>query len=280
MSDGVAQLASKGQARPSYQNSAAFRVLGVRVNAVQIPGVVEQMENWISERLRCHFIAVTGMHGVTEAQHDLLFKEILNTADLVVPDGMPLVWLGRLRGHSLRRRVYGPELMESFCQTTGPKYRHFFYGGAPGIPSLLAEVMRKKYGIHVVGEYSPPFRALTEQEDEEIIRQIHAAKPDVIWVGLSTPKQERWMYEHRLRLQVPIAVGVGAAFDLNSGRAKQAPQWMRENGLEWSFRLVQEPRRLWKRYLVYGSEFVWSVALELLSLRRFDYNGNSSAESS
>jgi N-acetylglucosaminyldiphosphoundecaprenol N-acetyl-beta-D-mannosaminyltransferase len=278
MADGVVRALSKKPARPSFQNNSAFRVLGVRVDAVQIPGVVAQMENWIFERFRFHYIAVTGMHGVTEAQHDLLFKEILNTADLVVPDGMPLVWLGRLRGHSLGRRVYGPELMESFCRTTGPKYRHFFYGGAPGVATLLAEVMQTKYGINVVGEYSPPYRALTEQQDEEIVRQIHAAKPDVIWVGLSTPKQERWMYEHRLTLQVPIAVGVGAAFDLNSGRAKQAPRWMRESGLEWSFRLLQEPRRLWRRYLVYGSEFVWSVGLELLSLRRFDGPRKSSAE--
>lgn len=269
MGDGVFKLLAKEPSRPNSQNHSSFRVLGVRVDAVQIPNVVAKMENWISERCRYHFIAVTGMHGVTEAQHDLLFKKILDAADLVVPDGMPLVWIGRLRGHSLERRVYGPELMERFCQSTGSKYRHFFYGGAPGVPSLLAEVMHKKYGINVVGEYSPPYRTLTNQEDELIMRQIHAAKPDVIWVGLSTPKQERWMYEHRPRLQVPIAVGVGAAFDLNSGRAKQAPSWMRENGLEWSFRLLQEPRRLWKRYLVYGSEFVWCVALELLSLRRF-----------
>ena len=270
MDDGVLPVLPEAQAQFKPEHNPAFQVLGVRVNAVQIPGVVGQMEDWISERSGCHFIAVTGMHGVTEAQHDLLFKEILNTADLVVPDGMPLVWLGRLRGHSLRRRVYGPELMETFCQSTGPKYRHFLYGGAPDVPSLLAGVMREKYGINVVGEYSPPFRALTEQEDEEILAQIHAAKPDIIWVGLSTPKQERWMYEHRSRLRVPVAVGVGAAFDLNSGRAKQAPRWMRENGLEWSFRLIMEPRRLWRRYLVYGSEFVWRVAAELLSLRQFD----------
>jgi len=279
MGDGVVQMLSKEPALGNSQNNSVFRVLGVRVDAVQIPGVILQMEHWISERRRCRFIAVTGMHGITEAQHDLSFKEILNSADLVVPDGMPLVWLGRLRGHSLGRRVYGPELMESFCQSTGPQYRHFFYGGAPGVPTLLAEVMHKKYRINVAGAYSPPYRALTAQEDEEIVRQIHASNPDVVWVGLSTPKQERWMYEHRLRLQVPVTVGVGAAFDLHSGRVKQAPGWMRENGLEWSFRLLQEPRRLWKRYLVYGSEFMWSVALELLSLRRFDCPRSSSAES-
>jgi N-acetylglucosaminyldiphosphoundecaprenol N-acetyl-beta-D-mannosaminyltransferase len=244
--------------------------LGVRVHAVQIPDVIAQMECWISEGQRCHFIAVTGMHGVTEAQHDPCFKEILNSADLVVPDGMPLVWLGRRHGHRLRRRVYGPELMQTFCRRTGPEYRQFFYGGTPSVLGLLSTLMESKYNTNVVGSYSPPFRPLSKDEDEEIVALIHAAKPDVLWIGLSTPKQERWMHEHRPKLQVPVVVGVGAAFDLNSGRTRQAPSWMRERGLEWSFRLFQEPRRLWRRYLIYGSEFVWNVVSELLSLRRFD----------
>jgi N-acetylglucosaminyldiphosphoundecaprenol N-acetyl-beta-D-mannosaminyltransferase len=257
-------------AQSQLPGSSAFKVLGVRVHAVQIPDVIAQMENWIAERAPSHFVAVTGMHGVTEAQHDPLFKQILNSADLVVPDGMPLVWLGRHHGHPLERRVYGPELMQTFCRATGSKYRHFFYGGMPGVAALIANVLESKHGISVVGHYSPPFRALSNQEDEEIISLINAARPDVLWVGLSTPKQERWMYEHRPRLLVPAMVGVGAAFDLNSGRSRQAPRWMREHGLEWLFRLLQEPRRLWKRYLIYGSEFACRVTLELLSLRRLD----------
>jgi N-acetylglucosaminyldiphosphoundecaprenol N-acetyl-beta-D-mannosaminyltransferase len=248
----------------------AFKVLGVRVHAVQIPDVIARMENWIAARNPCRFIAVTGMHGVTEAQHDPFFKQILNSADLVVPDGMPLVWLGRHHGYPLGRRVYGPELMQTFCRATGCKYRHFFYGGMPGVAALMANVLQSQHGISVAGHYAPPFRPLSNQEDEEIVALINAARPDVLWVGLSTPKQERWMYEHRPRLVVPAMVGVGAAFDLNSGRSRQAPSWMREHGLEWSFRLLQEPRRLWKRYLIYGSEFACRVTLELLSLRRFD----------
>jgi N-acetylglucosaminyldiphosphoundecaprenol N-acetyl-beta-D-mannosaminyltransferase len=248
--------------------ASAFKVLGVRVHAVQIPDVIGRMENWIAERCLCHFIAVTGMHGVTEAQHDPLFKQILNSADLVVPDGMPLVWLGRHDGHPLERRVYGPELMQTFCRATGSKYRHFFYGGMPGVAALIANVLESQHGINVVGHYSPPFRPLSNQEDEEVVSLINAVRPDVLWIGLSTPKQERWMYEHRPRLLVPAMVGVGAAFDLNSGRSRQAPRWMREHGLEWFFRLLQEPRRLWKRYLIYGSEFACRVILELLSLRR------------
>lgn len=247
-----------------------FRVLGIGVDAVQIPDVVAQMERWIFDREMCHFIAVTGMHGITEAQHDPFFKKVLNSADLVVPDGMPLVWLGRWHGHALRRRVYGPELMQMFCRATGPKYRHFFYGGTPGVAALVANVLESNWSITAVGSYSPPFRGLSKEEDDEIISLIDRAKPDVLWIGLSTPKQERWMYEHKRKLKVPAMVGVGAAFDLNSGTTRQAPQWMREHGLEWSFRLLLEPRRLWRRYLIYGSEFVWSVASELLSLRRFD----------
>lgn len=252
------------------RTDAVFTVLGVRVNVLQIPDVVAQMERWISERNGCHFIAVTGMHGVEEAQHEPSFKQILNSADLVVPDGMPLVWLGRRQGYPLKRRVYGPELMQVFCSATGSKYRHFFYGGMPGVSTLLAEILQRKFGIQAVGNYSPPFRTLSKEEDDEIVALINAAEPDVLWIGLSTPKQERWMHEHRPKLRVPVVLGVGAAFDLNTGRAKSAPRWMREHGLEWFFRLVQEPRRLWRRYLVYGSEFAWNVASEFLSLRRFN----------
>ncbi len=247
-----------------------FRVLGINVNAVQIPSVIAQIEEWIRERSACHLIAVTGMHGVTEAQHDDYFKRILNSADLVVPDGMPLVWVARKYGYHLRRRVYGPELMQTFCRDTGSKYRHFFYGGMPGVPELLARRLQGDHGIAIAGTYSPPFRALSAAEDDEIVRLINDSGADVLWVGLSTPKQERWMYEHRGRLRVPVVAGVGAAFDLNSGKLRQAPAWMRENGLEWSFRLLMEPRRLWRRYLVYGSEFVCSLAFEFLGLRTFE----------
>ena len=256
--------------RAQPQTTDSFKVLGVKVNAVQIPDVVALMREWIAERRECHYIAVTGMHGVTEAQHDSSFKQVLNSADLVVPDGMPLVWLGRRRGYSLKRRVYGPELMQSFCESTGSAYRHFLYGGAPGVATMLTHHLGSKYGTHIVGEYSPPFRALTDKEEEVVLDTIHAAAPDVLWVGLSTPKQERWMHRNRPRLNVPVVVGVGAAFDFHAGRTRQAPYWMREHGLEWFYRLITEPRRLWRRYLIYGSQFVFHVATEQLSLRRFD----------
>jgi len=245
-------------------------VLGVRVDAVQIADTIEILQSWIASRDACHYVAVTGMHGVSESLSDPAFRSALDAASLVVCDGMPLVWLGRLHGHPLRRRVYGPELMESFCHATGARYRHFFYGGAEGVPEHLAEVMHEKYGVQVAGCYSPPFRPLTAEEDQEIVSMIEAARPDVLWIGLSTPKQERWMFEHRNKLTIPAVLGVGAAFDLNTGRLNQAPRWMRENGLEWLFRLWTEPKRLWRRYLVNGPMFVWNVGLELINVRKFD----------
>ena len=250
--------------------SKSFPVLGVRVHALQISDVIQEMRRWIKERSRCRTIAVTGMHGVMEAQHDMRFREVLAAADAVVPDGMPLVWLGRLRGFALPRRVYGPELMMNFCEQTATEgYRHFFYGGPPGLAERLAAILGHKFpGLEVAGAYSPPFRPLTPQEDSEIIDMINAAAPDILWVGLGTPKQERWMEEHRKQLRIPVLVGVGAAFDFHAGTKAQAPFWMREHGLEWLFRLVQEPRRLWKRYLVYGSEFVVRVGLELIGAGR------------
>jgi N-acetylglucosaminyldiphosphoundecaprenol N-acetyl-beta-D-mannosaminyltransferase len=248
----------------------SYRVLDVRVDAVQIPDAVKILESWIQERGPARYVAVTGMHGVSVSREDAEFGRILGDAGLVVADGMPLVWLGRLQGHRhMRRRVYGPELMETFCLETGSKYRHFFYGGAPGVADALAQAERERHGIQVAGTYCPPFRPLSEEEEREVQSLIEDARPDVLWVGLSTPKQERWMYEHRNTLKVPVMLGVGAAFDLNTGRLKQAPLWMRENGLEWLFRLCAEPRRLWQRYVVNGSKFAWAVCIEHLLPRIF-----------
>ncbi len=248
----------------------AFGVLGVQVNAVQILDVVNQMEDWIVKGRRCHSIVFGTLHGISEANNDSQYKTIVNSADLVVPDGMPLVWLGRLHGHGMRRRVYGPEVMETFCRETGSQYRHFFYGGAAGVAGSLAASLRERFHIVVAGTFSPPFRELTAEEDQAVVDRVHEAAPDVLWVGLGAPKQERWMHEHRTRLRVPVLLGVGAAFDLNTGRLRQAPEWMRENGLEWLFRLLTEPRRLWKRYLVKVPSAIWNISLEILEFRKYD----------
>jgi N-acetylglucosaminyldiphosphoundecaprenol N-acetyl-beta-D-mannosaminyltransferase len=254
-----------------------FPVLGVGVDVAAISNVVWQMETWIHEKRACHSIAATSMHGIVEAQNDPGFKEILNATDLVVPDGMPLVWLARRRGYDSRHRVYGPDLMLDFCEKTeGQGYRHFFYGGEPGVADQLAQSLKLCFpGVRVAGTYSPPFRPLSKKEDEEIIAMISRASPDVLWVGLGAPKQEYWMHEHRNKLSVPVMVSVGAAFDMLSGRKKQAPRWMREHGLEWLFRLCHEPRRLWRRYLIYGAQFIAYLVLESLGLKKFPLAGQS-----
>jgi N-acetylglucosaminyldiphosphoundecaprenol N-acetyl-beta-D-mannosaminyltransferase len=241
-----------------------FEVLGVRVHAVQMPDAIAQLREWIQNRETGRYVAVTGMHGVAESRQDRNFRKVLNTADLVVPDGMPLVWLGRWHRYSLRERVTGSELMAAFCRETGPQCRHFFYGGAPGVADDLGRTLHERYGIVVAGTYVPPFRPLTEGEEREVAARIEEAAADVLWVGLSTPKQERWMYEHRGKLKVPVMIGVGAAFDMNSGKLQRAPGWMQERGLEWLFRLVAEPKRLWKRYLVTIPKTAWFVCLELI----------------
>ena len=247
-----------------------FNVLDVGISAVQIPDVIAQMENWIHERAGCHYISVTGMHGVVEAQHEPEFRSILSAADLVVPDGMPLVWLARWRGFALRRRVYGPDLMaDFFSQSVARGYKHYLYGGAPGVADRLAVALTKRFpGLAIVGTCSPPFGPPGKEEDERFVRDINNSGADVVWIGLSGVTQDKWMFEHRDKLNVPVLVGVGAAFDFHSGRKKQAPLWMRESGFEWLFRLLQEPKRLWRRYLVYGSRFVYLVALEELGWRR------------
>ncbi len=273
MTDENPALGAPAQNKKEYRAETAsfvpeFRVLGVRVHAIQIPEVVIWMEQTIKSRAGGKFLAATGMHGITEAMHDPKFSTVLNEADLVVPDGMPLVWIARSEGFLLKRRVYGPELMETFCRETGARYRHFFYGGAPGVPEQLAEVLTRRHNVRVAGCWSPPYRPLTETEELQLKEMIDVAAPDLLWVGLSTPKQERWMHAHRDSVSVPLLVGVGAAFDFHTGRVKQAPKWMQERGLEWFFRLIQEPKRLWRRYLVNGGEFVWNLALERLRLKR------------
>ena len=253
---------------PGFAVRAAesFDLLGVRIAAVQIPDVIRRMQGWIEDRSAPRFIAVANTHVIVEARQDASFQQILNAADLCVPDGMPLIWYGRFRGYLLARRVYGPELMIAFCHETISKgFRHYFYGGAPGVAEELVEHLKESCpGIQIAGFSSPPFRALTPEEDQASIGRINRAYPDIVWVGLGCPKQERWMRSHRGLLSAPVMVGVGQAFDLFSGRKKPAPAWMREHGLEWFYRFLQEPRRLWRRYLIYNSKFVAAVFLEIL----------------
>ena len=258
----------RGQFRRT-NNVPSFEVLGVRVHAVEMEEAIKHLHALIGDRKsHARFVAVTAMHGVAAARRDSAFRRVLNSADLVVADGTPLVWVARIKGHRFRRRVSGCDLVDNFCRDTRGAYRHFFYGGTPGAAERLANRLRDRFGILVAGTYTPPFRPLTDAEESELISIVEKASPDVLWVGLSSPKQETWMYQHRLKLKVPLMLGVGAAFDLNSGNVQRAPVWMRDHGLEWLFRLAAEPRRLWKRYLVTIPHTLWFVGLELMGFSK------------
>jgi N-acetylglucosaminyldiphosphoundecaprenol N-acetyl-beta-D-mannosaminyltransferase len=232
---------------------------------------LEAIENWIARR-EAHYVCVTSIHGVIESQHEEALREIHNAAGLVAPDGMPLVWLSRLQGLKQVERVYGPDLMLAVCEMSVSRgYRHYLYGGAEGVPEQLAAALKRRFaGLQIVGTHSPPFRPLTAQEDEQTVTMINGAQADIVWIGLSTPKQERWMAAHVGRVTAPVLIGVGAAFDFLSGRKKQAPHWMRRTGLEWLFRLLTEPRRLWRRYLTSIPTFVFWSLLQALRLRRYE----------
>ncbi len=251
-------------------NIERTNVLGVGISAINIPMALEVLDAWIRQQHRT-YVCITGVHGVMESQADPELRKIHNQAGLVTPDGMPMVWMSRLAGHKHVDRVYGPDLMLAVCEASLQKgYRHFFYGGNEGVPELLRDKLQEKFpGLQVVGTYSPPFRPLTLEEDAAIVSQINAARPDIVWVGLSTPKQERWMAAHLGKVQAPVMIGVGAAFDFHAGLKPQAPRWMQRSGLEWFFRMVSEPKRLARRYLQNNPKFVMAVLMQLLGLRRY-----------
>lgn len=260
--------ASATERKPTSSSIPRVNVLGVGVSSVNMTLALDTIDDWI-ERRDQHYVCVTGVHGVMESQRDPDLRRIHNRAGLVTPDGMPMVWLSWLHHQRQVDRVYGPDLMLACCARSVRRgYRHFFYGGADGVADRLAARLRARFpGLQTVGTYTPPFRRLTEVEDEQLVRLIDEAEPDIVWVGLSTPKQERWMAEHVERLSAPVLIGVGAAFDFNAGLKRQAPRLIQRAGLEWLFRLTTEPRRLWKRYLTNNPAFVWKAILQLLELR-------------
>jgi len=245
-------------------------VLGVGISPLNLPLAVAAIRKAIETRVK-GYICVTGVHGVSEAQENPEFRAILNDAFLNTPDGMPMVWMGRLKGHREMSRVYGPDLLLEICRISGQtKWRHFFYGGAPGVADQLAASLVQRYPeLTVAGTYTPPFRPLTEEEKEDLRVRVANAKPDIIWVGLSTPKQEAFMAEALPWLDTTLMVGVGAAFDLLSGRVRQAPRWIQRSGFEWLYRTLQEPRRLWKRYFKNNPLFVGRLFLQVTRLRGY-----------
>ena len=230
----------------------------------------EIIERWIKEG-RKRYVCVTGVHGITEAQRDKNLINILNSSGLNVPDGKPLSLIGRLLGYKEMERVYGPDLMLSICELSAEKgYTNYLYGGTRGVAERLKLVLVRQFpGLNIVGIYCPPFRSLTVDEEKELKEVVEKLSPDIFWVGISTPRQEKWMFDHINKLNIRVMIGVGAAFDFLSGTKKQAPKWMQKNSLEWLFRLSQEPGRLWYRYLVNNPLFVLNLALQWIGIRKF-----------
>ncbi|MGO8764717.1 MAG: WecB/TagA/CpsF family glycosyltransferase [Limisphaerales bacterium] len=245
-------------------------ILGVGISVLNRPIALQEIAEAIRAR-RKGYISVTGVHGVMEAQSDDTFRRILNNSLLCTPDGMPMVWMGKIHGHKEMGRVYGPDLMLDACarsEQTG--WRHFFLGGGPGAAELLAEKLKAKFPkMEVAGTFTPPFRPLNPEEEKQLVEMVRATKPDIFWVGLSTPKQEKFMAEFLPKLEATLMIGVGAAFDFHSGRVKQAPLWMQRSGLEWFYRLCREPRRLAKRYFKNNPLFVLKVLGQLSGLKKY-----------
>lgn len=246
-------------------------ILGVGVDALNLPTAIKRVEGWIDGKKPSYAI-FRDAHGIMLCQQDQQLRRIHRNAGLVGPDGMPLVWLARWQNYRDVSRVYGPDFMLEFCQTTSRKrYRHFFYGStSETIERLVLRLRERVPDLQIAGSLAPLFRELTEDEDTAIVNAINAARPDIVWVGLSTPKQEYWVAEHRDRLMAPALMAVGAAFDFNSGKKPQAPAWMRNNGLEWAFRLCTEPRRLSRRYVRHMPAFIALAVMQAAGLKHFD----------
>lgn len=249
-------------------------ISGVRVSSVNINSACEIIEQWIINRERT-YICIAPVSTIVDCQTNKEYLKIVNNAGMITPDGMPLAWLGKLRGDKDIQRTYGPDLMLTLCGISQKKgYKHYLYGGTGNTCQLLEGILKKQFpNLDIVGSFSPPYRPIHTEENAEIIEEINRANPDILWVGLGSPKQDFWMSRHREKLNVPVMIGIGAAFDFLSGNKKQAPKWMRDNGLEWLFRLISEPRRLWKRYIVGNSLFLYLIYKEFISgrlLRRED----------
>src|SRR3954466_12191897 len=249
---------------------ASVEVLGIPLALTDYERTMDWMDATIASKRR-GYVCVAAVHTVMVCQEDAELREAVLNSDLTVPDGQPLVWAMNALGHDLSSRVYGPDLMARYCERSAlTGARMFLYGGRNqgALVQLALELRRRFPGVKIVGGYSPPFRELTPVEEDWVAADIHRSQADVVWVGTGQPKQERWMAAMRHRLDAPILAGVGAAFDFHAGLVPQAPPWMQRNGLEWAFRLAQEPRRLWRRYARYNPLFVRSFVRQWMRERR------------
>lgn len=245
-------------------------VLGVGVHPINMEQAVDAIRGWI-RRGEKHYVCLAPIHNILACQDDTDLKSLFNHSGLTTPDGMPLVWICRARGYKQAGRVYGPDLMAAVCQSTAASgERHFLLGGHPGVSERVRTALQADYpDLNIVGTFSPPFGPGDPDSEEQTLVAINGVSPDIVWVALGSPRQERWMADHLDEIDAHALIGVGAAFDFLSGRKRQAPRWIQRSGFEWLFRLVNEPRRLWRRYLRYPL-FAVLFAAQLLGLKRYD----------
>lgn len=236
-------------------------ILGVNIAAIDMAWLLGFTQEHIWE-LSGEYICVSNVHTTVTAYEDAAYRAVQNGAVMAIPDGGPLASLGRKRGYPDMERTTGPSYLEAVLKLSAQTgWRHYFYGSTPETLEKLRLTLEEKYpGAQIAGMYSPPFRPMTEEEDEQIIAQINESKPDFVWVGLGAPKQEAWMAAHQRKVQ-GLMVGVGAAFDYLAGNIQRAPQWMQKCNLEWLYRLLQDPKRLFKRYLVTNTKFIWHAVI-------------------
>jgi len=253
--------------------SNVIDILGIKIHATNLTLACQVIENWIKDQVRT-YVCIAPVSTIIDCQENKEYREIINQAGMTTPDGMPLVWLGRLKGNAIMRRTYGPDLMLSLCDLSQKRgYRHYFYGGTVETNELLVKSLKNRFPeLSIVGNFSPPFRNILKSEGDDVLDQINSVHPDVLWVGLGSPKQDFWMKKNRDKLNVPVMIGVGAAFDFLAGTKPQAPLWMRRVGLEWFFRFCCEPKRLWKRYLIGNSKFIYWIIKDFIrsGLKRND----------
>jgi N-acetylglucosaminyldiphosphoundecaprenol N-acetyl-beta-D-mannosaminyltransferase len=252
------------------QPAGQVNVLGVGIHAVDMQSAAVFLDTVIREGGK-GYVCLTGVHGIMEASRDPGLKSIFAKALLVAPDGMPTVWIGRIQGFGTIQRVFGPDLMIDIIGRTEFRTRtHFLCGGEPGVAEKLRENLLQRFPwIRISGTYSPPFRPMSGAEESELKAKVRSSRPDIIWVGLSTPKQERFMARYLPVLDTQLMIGVGAAFLFHTGMLKDSPDWVKHAGLQWLHRLLQEPSRLWKRYLVNNPRFIFCALLQLTGLRRY-----------
>jgi N-acetylglucosaminyldiphosphoundecaprenol N-acetyl-beta-D-mannosaminyltransferase len=247
------------------------RVLGSRVHLLSAASTVDQVEHWVNVRDGCcRRVTVSGFHGLLLADKDHKIHRVLNEAELWAPDGIAPVLVARMCGYRNVQRTTGTDIMlEFFRRANQREYSSYFYGDTDATLTALSYKVRRDYPGHkIVGAFAPPFRSLAPDEDKEVVDRINAARPDVLWVALGMPKQDLWIYERLDRLNVPVAIGVGAAFAFVAGTVPRCSDWMGRMGFEWAYRFTKEPKKLWRRVLIDSSHFLLRLGLDAAGFRR------------